>query len=269
MLLAAATASSAESTTSLRGTGRPAEARSWFVSFFVLRDIDRERGCHGGHRCADPLLVPALTELHQRLLVEPDERYVSAGGFVEDRLGRRAERSALGEPDQALELRREVESRVRSDQMIDEPNGDATRFEPNLLFPVPEDDVVAPGGSRPPGLPPVDLCARLALQLDRDVLRDVAGPRALEQPFAEPAGVSPGARMLTDAGNDREKRVGEAFDRVGGPELERAEIDEQLDRGLVGVVVGAAEHALLNDREVGSELRSFRVGEPARPLDLF
>src|SRR4029077_8550513 len=66
----------------------------------VLRDVDGESRRHGRHRGADPLLVLALTELHEGLLVQPDERDVATLRLVEDRLGRGAERSLLGEPDQ-------------------------------------------------------------------------------------------------------------------------------------------------------------------------
>ena len=224
--------------------------------FLVLRDVDRERRRHRGHRRAYPLLVLALTELHERLLVQSDERDVTARRLVEDRLRRGTERAPLGEPDQSVELAQEVETRIGRDEVIDQTDGDAPGCEPDLLLPIPVDDVVAPRSARASGLPPVDLRARLALQLDRDVLRDVAGPRALDQPFAEPSGVSSRARMLSDAGKRVEQGLCEALDRVGRPELERAEVDEQLDRRLVGVVVGPAEDALVDDREVGTESRS-------------
>ena len=75
----------------------------------VARDVDGERGRERGHRRPDALLVPPLAELHEALVVQPDERHVAARGLVEDRLRRGPERAPLREQDQPLELVVEVE----------------------------------------------------------------------------------------------------------------------------------------------------------------
>ena len=49
--------------------------------------------------------MDALTELDERVAVEPDVGDVAARGLVEDRLGRRPEGLPLGEQDEPLELR--------------------------------------------------------------------------------------------------------------------------------------------------------------------
>ena len=79
----------------------------------VRRDVDADRRGLRGHRRPDPLLVDAVPELDERVAVEPDERDVAADRLVDERLGRRPERLPLGEPDEPLELRREVEEDVR------------------------------------------------------------------------------------------------------------------------------------------------------------
>jgi hypothetical protein len=214
---------------------------------FVLRNVDRECRGHGRHRGADPLLVLALTELHEGLLVQPDERDVATRRLVEDRLGRGAERSLLGEPDQRFEFSEQVELRVRRDEVIDEPDGDAPGGQPDLLLPIPVDHVVAPRRARSSGLSPVDLRAGLSLQLDRDVLGDVPGPRAFDQPFAEPSSVPARAGVLAHAREHREQFLGETLDRVRRPVLEGAQIDEQLDRRFVGVVVGPSVDLRVDD----------------------
>jgi len=53
--------------------------------------------------------VDAMTELHERMTVEPDERDVAAHRFVDQRLCLRPERPPFRERDQVLELDGEVE----------------------------------------------------------------------------------------------------------------------------------------------------------------
>ena len=53
--------------------------------------------------------MDALAQLDEAEAVEADERDVAAGRLVEQGLRRRAEREALGQADQALELGDEVE----------------------------------------------------------------------------------------------------------------------------------------------------------------
>ena len=121
--LAAATASSSVSTTSARGTGRPAESRSRLVR--LLSDAmstpiaDVSDVIVARIRCWwTPW--PSWT---RRVAVEPDERDVAADRLVDERLGRRPERLPLGEPDEPLELGREVEEDlgvVRGDEVVDQ-----------------------------------------------------------------------------------------------------------------------------------------------------
>ena len=79
----------------------------------VRRDVDADGRGQRGHRRPDPLLVDAVAELDERVAVEPDERDVAADRLVDERLRRRPERLPLGEPDEPLHLRREVEQKAR------------------------------------------------------------------------------------------------------------------------------------------------------------
>ena len=90
-------------------------------------DVDRDRGGRRGHRGADPLGVDALAELDQGVLVEPDPGDVPRDRLVEDRLGRGAERRALGAQDEVLELLVPVELRVGLDEVVDQAYGEARR----------------------------------------------------------------------------------------------------------------------------------------------
>ena len=112
----------------------------------VGRDVDRDAAGAAGHRGPDSLLVDALAQLDQAVPVEADERDVADRGLVEERLGGRAEGEALGEADQALQLRLVVEGErgvVGGDQVVDERDGLLAGLDPDLLLAVLEDDVVA------------------------------------------------------------------------------------------------------------------------------
>ena len=131
-----------------------------------------------------------MAELHQRVTVEADERDVAAHGLVDQRLGRRPERLSLGQTDQVLELGREVEEDVgvvRCDEVVDQPDGHAAGFEPDRLLAVLVDAVVLPVDAGGAGLAVADVGAGEVLELERDVLGDVAGPCPFLEPGDEPA----------------------------------------------------------------------------------
>ena len=114
----------------------------------VARDVDADAGRPRGHRGADPLLVDAVAELDERVAVEAQVRDVARGGLVEDRLGGRPERLALGEADEPLQLLDVVEGLVgvaRGDEVVDEPDGERARLEPDGLLAELVDDVVLAG----------------------------------------------------------------------------------------------------------------------------
>ena len=138
-----ATAWSAVRTDSCLGTGSPAAPSSRVVrSLSEATSTAIDAGLRG-HRGPDPLLVDALAELDQGVLVEPDPRDVAGDRLVEDRLGRRAERRALGAQDERLELRVEVELRVGLDEVVDQAYGEPAGGQPDVLVDVAVDDVVA------------------------------------------------------------------------------------------------------------------------------
>ena len=116
------------------------------------------------------------------------------------------------------------------DQVVDEPDGELPGLEPNLLLAVVVDDVVltrAPGAAR---LPSAGRRAGLALELDRDVLGDVAEPRALLQTLQQAARLAQRARLVLQPRQHLGQRAVEALDGVRRPVLERTEVDEQADR---------------------------------------
>jgi hypothetical protein len=217
----------------------------------VHRDVHTERRRARGHRGPDPLLIPALPQLHQRSLVETDVGDVAPGGLVDERLRRGAERSPLGQQDQVLDLLEEVEPFLGLDQMVHQADREPSGGDADPLLAVAVDDVVLAGHAGAAGLASVDVRARLPLQGDRDVLRDVADPGALVQTLDESTGPAERAGVLAEAGDVLEQRLGESRKRVRRPVLERSEVDQQADAVLVRPVVRPAEDLRLRDLEVG------------------
>ena len=217
----------------------------------VAGDVHGQRTRPRRHRGADPLLVLPLPELHERLFVQPDERDVPAGRLVKDRLRRRPELPALREQDQPLELHGEIEPRLRLHQVVHESDREPPGLETDVLLGVPVDHVVLATRAGAPRLAARDVRARFPLQLERDVFRHVTQPRAVHQPLAEAAALAERARVLPHAGQQLQQAVVELRDRVRRPLLERPEVHEHADAGLVGPVIRAAEDLRLDDREVG------------------
>ena len=200
ILPAAAAASSGERTTDARGTGTPVAARSWFVSFLsdavstaielVLLVMVARMRCWWTP-------WPSWTS---EALIQADPRDVAQRGLVDERLRRRAEGGPLGEQDERLQLGAEVESLLGADEMVDEPHRQACpAARPTALLTERVDDVVAPGLAGAARLAAADFGARLALELERDVLGHVAEPGAVAQAPGKAAGLPGAARVAADA----------------------------------------------------------------------
>ena len=101
------------------------------------------------------------------------------------------------------------------------------------------------------GLAAPDVVADDLLERQGGVLGDVAEPGALVEPLDEAAALAAGAGVLAQPGQHLEQVVGEAGDGVGRELLQRAEVDDEVDRALVGPDVGAAVDPRLEDGEVG------------------
>ena len=154
----------------------------------VRRDVHADGRGLRRHRRPDPLLVDAVPELDERVAVEADERDVAADRLVDEGLGGRPERLPLGEADEPLHLGAVVEGDGRvvdGDEVVDERDRHPPGFEADGLFLVLEDAVVLAVLARRPGLAVADVRAGQVLELERDVLGDVADPRPLAQPADE------------------------------------------------------------------------------------
>ena len=103
------------------------------------------------------------------------------------------------------------------------------------------------------------------LELEGDVLGDVAGPGAVTQPGDEPAAAAQRAGVVLERRQERDERVGEARDLVGREVLEHAEVDEQADDRLARPVVRAAQDAGLEDAQRGQRLGRGGAGRRRGP----
>ena len=94
-----------------------------------------------------------------------------------------------------------------------------------------------------------DVGAREVLELERDVLGDVARPRALPEPRDEAAAPAERAGVVLERGQHLDQRLDEARDPVARELLEHAEVDDLADDRLARPVVGAAQDAGLEDAQ--------------------
>src|SRR5918992_31595 len=165
---------------------------------------------------------------------------VTAASALRTTSDRGPEGGSLGEQDQRFELAPEVEVRLRLDEVVDEAHREPPGGPPDALLRVRVHDVVAAGLAGAARLAAAHLGAGLALQLQRDVLGHVPGPRPAAQPPLEAARAAGAAGVLPDAGEPLRWEL-----------LEDAEIDDQLDRRVVAPVVGPAVDARLDDAQLG------------------
>ena len=232
--------------------GQPGGVKEPVGQALVARDVHADRGGLRGHRRPDPLLMDALPELDEAVPVEPDVGDVAACRLVEDRLGRRPERRLLGQPDQALHLGHEVDCDGRvvgRDEVVDQGDGDLAGLDPDGLLAELVDHVVLAGDAGAPRLAMADVGAGEVLELERDVLADVAGPRPLAEPGDEPAAPAEAAGVVLEAGQEVDEGVDEARDLVAREILEDAEVDDHPDDRLAGPIVRATQDPGLADRE--------------------
>src|SRR5258706_10390371 len=146
--------------------------------------------------------------------------------------------------------------------MVDGGEGDLARLDPDDLLAELEDDVVAAVLAGAPGLAVADIRAGQVLELEGDVLADMAGPGALLEPGDESAAPAEAAGVILEARQEVDEGVGEARDPVRREVLEDAKIDDHPDDRLAGPVVRAAQDPRLEDPE--GRLGALAAGDAVR-----
>ena len=218
----------------------------------VAGDVDRDRGGLRRHRRPDPLLMHSLAELDQGGRVQPEVGDVPAHRLLDDGLGGRAERGPLAPHDEPFELGLEVEVRIRPNQVVDQLDRELAGRQTDRLVVVGVDHVVAAAlALHLAGLAAPHVVADRLLQLQSDMLGDMAQPGALVQPLDEPAPPPAAAAVVGQPGQPLDQGVGESWQLVGREVLQHSEVHDELNGGLVMPDVRAAVNPAREDFQVG------------------
>src|SRR5262249_20090461 len=224
----------------------------------VARQLDRDVWRAAGDGRLDPLLVLAVPELHQRLVVESQPRDAATLCGMNERRGRRTERPALCEANELIASLREAPFRgyaprgtqLRRQQRTQQAQPQLTGGNALITLHILVDHGVDAGHRRAARLAEGHRLAGNVLQLDRHVLEHVPEPGALALAHAaqEAAGLGIGAAML---GESREC-LGECTDEPlaearGWPRLECAEIELQANDREARVQRGTDVHGTIED----------------------
>ena len=231
--------------------------------FLVGGQLDGDVRGAAGDGGLDPLLVSAVAELDQALVVEADPGNPPLLGGAHERHRAGAERPPLGKADELVALAGEIEidghgaggPEIRRQEREEQGEAEPAGLEAHVFLLVLVDDVVVAGHVGRSGLAEGDRLAGHVLELDGDVLQDVAHPGALTlgEPADEAARLAVGAAVLVEAGQRRDQRIGErGAELAGGPFFERAEVDPEPDDGKMRVEARADVHGLINDSHSNS-----------------
>ena len=214
----------------------------------VAGGLDADHARAAGDAGGDAPLVLALAELHEVVVVQAEHGDAAVLRLLHD--GRRGRPQVVIRAD-VLELADhalDVDGRgLALEDGVDDLDGVLAGGGAGLLHPVAVDHLVDAGGVRVDGLAEPDLHAGDVLQLQGDVLDDVAEQRALAHAHDEAAALVLGAAVLLEAGDELDQRVGEAPERVGEDLVVLLEVDLEDDHGAVAVVVGAAQRAPVDE----------------------
>ena len=124
------------------------------------------------------------------------------------------------------------------DQVVEQADGQLAGGEADVFLLVTVDDVVDAPFAGAARLAAGHLGAGQVLQLQGDVLEDVAHPGAFAHALQEPARLADGAAVVVERGEQLGQVLVEAGDLVGGPVLQLADIDDQLDDRHAGPDIG-------------------------------
>ena len=159
--------------------------------------VDSQPGGLGRDGGANPLLMDSLAQLDQGVLVYTQVGDVPGGCLVDDRLSGGPEGDSVRCVDQLLDTFAELQvDLVGGNKMVDDVHCEVAGLECNFLIAVAVDHVVPAMDPRPPGLSPVDGGTGIALQLQSDVLGDMARPGALTEALDESSGLLAGAGVV-------------------------------------------------------------------------
>jgi hypothetical protein len=236
-------------------------------------------GFHGNvrgaprHRRPDALLVFAVAQLHQTLVVQPDRRNAAAARFVHDGLRARSQRQSFRHPNQRVQFLGVVErldvpivvfvvgqqvqprdaAQFLWQQMLNQSQREATGLQPDALLQKGVHDIIfalfAPRGA---GLAVGHVDARQRLQFDGDMLGDVSQPRSFVKPPYEASRLAIRAAVCFERGNIPDEPVRELWQLRGGIFFQRFQVQRQPNHRTVAVHVRTTIHTRFTQAHTSS-----------------
>ena len=230
---------------------RQAEAREDPVRLLlVARQFHGHVRRAAGDRCLDALLVAAVAELDETLVVQPKPGDAALFRRVHDARGAGAEGAALRIANEVVAADDQVErvvevacrAQLAGQQRVQQVERDVGRLDAHVLLLVLEHHVVHARARRFPRLAERHLHARDVLELDRDVLQHMPEPGAfiLRHPPDKPARHAVRAPVLVQPRQRLEQLRDESrAEPARGPLFELTEVELQADDGKVRVMARA------------------------------
>ena len=231
----------------LPGHGQPQRRQDLVRLFLVARELDCDVRSPARDGRLDALLVPAMPELYQRLVVQPEPRYATRLRGAHQRRRGRPQRTALREADELVArlgpapvVRHRVgRANAFRQQRTEQPQAELAGRDAFVALRVFVDDRVNTRLVGTSGLAEGDRLAGDILQLDRHVLEYVAQPGSFVLAHApeEAARLPIRAAVLGETGQGLGKRVDKcSAEPARGPRLQCSEVQLEADDRKVGVL---------------------------------
>ena len=218
-----------------------------FGQVLVARNALGNRTCAVGLRRPYPTLTCAIAKLHKIAIGKTNRGDAPFAGSIHDACRAGTKRATVN---QGLEIGNggsEIKRRVM-DGRHHEVCRMMQRAKADLWLTGPDHDLVDAALVRRTGLAKPGVHSRKGLQFECNVLHDVGRPGALAKALDKSASVTRSAVMLHEAGQPCDKPIRKTRQGVGGPVLQRSDIDHGLD-----------------SRAIGPDARTFQAGGPQKP----
>ena len=210
--------------------------------FLVAGYFHRDMAGLRGDRRLNPLLVLAVPELDQRIIIQPEPRDTTLFGGLDQRSGRGAEFLALGAQHEGSQLFLPVELGIKiildlglktvGQKMHQEPQRQLPRCQSDIALTVLVDHVVLRRVAGATGPAKGDLSTGDTLNFQRAMLHDMAHPGTLilAQTPDEPARLAVGTSMFVKTGQGCDQTANEFLtDPRRGPFFKHTKIDNMAN----------------------------------------
>jgi hypothetical protein len=238
----------------LRGDGAPGNGDAVVLQhhlgqLLVAGRFGGDQAGAGGQAGLDLLLVAALPELHQVVVVQPDHGDAALAGLVDDGHGGGAQvvlvADVLDLGDDGVDV--DVGGRLAGEDALEDPHRLLAGVDAGLLDPVLEDHLVHTGILGRVALAEEGVHVGQPLELEGHVLGDVAQPGALPDHLEESPWYARCAFVLGEARQQLDEPVGEAGELAGEGVALVLQVQDHPDDGLLAPEIGSRQGADLDD----------------------